>query len=232
MYDREKIRGLIDRCKADFTLPQAFYTDADLFAFDIAEVFTNSWLFVALEAELPVPGSYLAVTVGRNPIVLVRGHDQDIRAFHNTCRHRGSQICADGRGRSARLVCPYHHWTYALDGRLIGAARMPADFVLTEYFLSPITVARAAGCIYITIGSDAPDFTPFGAAISTLLAPYRLTEAKLAHESTLVEKANWKLVMENARECYHCPQSHPELSRSFPTGAARARTRSSPTPSR
>src|ERR1700722_4519751 len=194
MYDREKIRELIGRCKPDYTLPQAFYTDADVFAFDMAEVFTNSWLFVAFEAELPVPGSYLALTVGRNPIVLIRGNDHAIRAFHNTCRHRGSQICADGRGRRPRLVCPYHHWTYALDGRLIGAARMPADFSLTEHFLSPVAVGCAAGCIYIAIGPDAPEFTPFGAAISTLLAPYRLIEAKLAHETTLVEKANWKLV--------------------------------------
>jgi Rieske 2Fe-2S family protein len=216
MYDHEKIRDLIGRCQADFTLPQAFYSDADLFAFDMAEVFTNSWLLVAFEAELPVPGAYLALTVGRNPIVLVRGRDQAIRAFHNTCRHRGSQICADGRGRSSNLVCPYHHWTYALDGRLIGAARMPADFSSAEYSLNPVAVGRAAGCIYIAIGPGAPDFAPFGAAICALLAPYRLAEAKLAHENTLVEKANWKLVMENARECYHCASAHPELGRSFP----------------
>jgi Rieske 2Fe-2S family protein len=197
-------------------LPQAFYTDADMFAFDMAEVFTRSWLFVALEAELPSTGSHLALTIGRNPIVLVRGRDQVIRAFHNTCRHRGSQICADGSGRSATLVCPYHSWTYALDGRLIGAARMPSGFDLREHALKSVAVGRAAGCIYLAIGPEAPDFAPFGAALETLLDPYRLTETKLAHESVLIERANWKLVMENARECYHCASAHPELGRSFP----------------
>jgi glycine betaine catabolism A len=216
MYDRERVLEQIARCEADHTLPQAFYTDPALFAFDMAEVFTNCWLFAAFEAELPTPGSYLALTIGRNPIVLVRGRDQAVRAFHNTCRHRGSQICPDGSGRSGNLVCPYHHWTYALDGRLIGAARMPAGFALAEHSLRPLAVGSAAGCIYVAIDPGAPDFAPFGEVLSAFLAPYRLTEAKLAHESVLVEKANWKLVMENARECYHCASSHPELARSFP----------------
>src|SRR6202012_3972817 len=96
-------------------------------------VFARSWLMIGFEVEFPESGSFLSLTIGRNPILLVRGRDGVIRGFHNTCRHRGSQICAEGKGRSSRLICPYHKWTYDLDGRLIGAARMGSDFHAERY---------------------------------------------------------------------------------------------------
>ena len=216
MHDWTRVLDLLGGSTADYTLPQAFYTDPDLYEFDVSAVFTRSWLLIGFEAELPDPGSYLAVTIGRNPIVIVRGRDRVVRAFHNTCRHRGAQICADGHGRNPKLVCPYHKWTYELDGRLIGAIRMPGDFRLEEHALGAVRVELLAGCIYVALSDEAPDFSPFRAAAAPLLAPYKMTDAKLAFESTLVEKANWKLVMENARECYHCAACHPELKRSFP----------------
>lgn len=216
MHDRNRILDLLRNSNAGYTLPQAFYTDLDLYEFDISAIFSRSWLMIGFDVELPEPGSYLAVTIGRFPVLVVRGRDGAIRAFHNTCRHRGSQICADGHGRNGRLVCPYHKWTYELDGRLIGAARMPSDFRLEDHSLQPVRLELLAGCIYIALSADAPDFTPFRTAVAPLLAPYRLADAKVAFQSTLFEKANWKLVMENARECYHCAACHPELKRSFP----------------
>jgi Rieske 2Fe-2S family protein len=216
MHDWKRVLDLLSGSTADYTLPQAFYTNLDLYEFDVSAIFTRSWLMIGFEAELPDPGSYLAVTIGRNPIVIVRGRDRVVRGFHNTCRHRGAQICADGHGRNAKLVCPYHKWTYELDGRLIGAVRMPGDFRLEEHALRALQVELLAGCIYVALSDEASDFSPFRAAVAPLLAPYKMTDAKLAFESTLVEKANWKLVMENARECYHCAACHPELKRSFP----------------
>jgi glycine betaine catabolism A len=221
MHDRSRVLELLDRSNAEYTLPQAFYTDPDLYDFDVSAVFSRSWLMIGFEAELPEPGSYMAVTIGRNPVVVVRGRDSVIRGFHNTCRHRGSQICADGHGRNVKLVCPYHKWTYELDGRLIGAARMPSDFRLEDHVLQAVQVELLAGCIYVALTNEAPDFNPFRAAAAPLLAPYRMTDAKVAFESTLVEKANWKLVMENARECYHCAACHPELKRSYPVTIGR-----------
>jgi Rieske 2Fe-2S family protein len=164
----------------------------------------------------------MAVTIGASSVLLVRDRDGVIRGFHNTCRHRGSQLCAEGHGESARLICPYHKWTYDLDGRLIGAARMPADFKMGDHGLVPVQVERVAGCIYVALTSGAPDFTPFRTALEPRLRVYRLTDAKVAFQSTLMEKANWKLVMENARECYHCAASHPELKLAYPVsyGAA------------
>jgi Rieske 2Fe-2S family protein len=216
MYDRRKVRELLAGSGAGFTLPQPFYTDPDLFDFDMKEIFGRSWVMVGVESELPEAGSYMAVTIGENSVLLVRGRDGVVRAFHNTCRHRGSQLCDEGRGRSAKLICPYHKWTYDLDGRLIGAARMPADFKPGDYGLLPVRVEVAAGCIYVALTSGAPDFTPFGTALESRLGAYRLKDAKVAFQSTLIEKANWKLVMENARECYHCATSHPELKLAYP----------------
>lgn len=216
MYDRRKILDLLDASLAGRSLPRALYRDPDVYEFDVEEVFPRSWLLIGFEAELPEAGSYLAMEIGPHPIVVVRGRDGVIRGFHNVCRHRGSRICAEPRGRSARLVCPYHKWTYDLDGRLIGAARMGAGFQVHENGLRPIAVRLLSGCIYVALTEDAPDFEPFGTAVAPLLEPYRLRDAKLAYESVLVEKANWKLAMENARECYHCATGHPELRRTFP----------------
>jgi glycine betaine catabolism A len=216
MMDQHKILSLLDGSRAGRSLPQALYIDPQVYEFDVAAVFPRAWLMIGFEAELPESGSYIALTFGSNPIVVVRGRDGVIRAFHNVCRHRGSQICEDGHGRNAKLICPYHKWTYDLDGRLIGAAKMGAQFRPEENALRPVAVRLLAGCIYVSLSNEAPDFAPFEMAIAPLLAPYRLAETKLAFQSTLVERANWKLVMENARECYHCPTGHPELRAAFP----------------
>jgi Rieske 2Fe-2S family protein len=221
MHDGGKILELLGRSSADYTLPQSFYSDPEIYEFDLSAVFARSWLMVGFEAELAEPGSYLALSIGPNPVVVVRGRDGVIRAFHNTCRHRGAQICADGHGRQSKLVCPYHKWTYELDGRLIGAARMSSDFRVKDHGLRALEVELLAGCVYVALTDEAPDFRPFRAAVEPLLAPYRMTEAKVAFESTLLERANWKLVMENARECYHCAACHPELSRSYPAMVGR-----------
>jgi len=212
MYEARKVLELLSGSDAGYTLPQPFYSDPDLFAFDMSEVFARSWLMIGFESELPEAGSYMAVSIGQNSVLLVRGRDGVIRGFHNTCRHRGSQLC----GRSAKLICPYHKWTYDLDGRLIGAARMPADFTPADHGLLPVRVELAAGCIYVALTGGAPDFAPFRAALVSRLGVYRLTDAKVAFQSTMMEKANWKLVMENARECYHCATSHPELKLAYP----------------
>jgi glycine betaine catabolism A len=211
-----RIREFLKQCKPGYSLPQEFYKDRDIYDFDVAKVLGRAWLMVGFEAELPTVGSYLATTIGEDRILLVRGRDRVIRGFHNTCRHRGSQICADGAGQMAKLVCPYHQWTYELDGRLVAAPRMPANFVPSEHRLATIGVGVAGGCVYVSLSEHAPDFAPFSDALEPMLAPFGLSDAKLAHQSVLMEQANWKLVMENARECYHCAVSHPELKLSFP----------------
>ncbi len=220
MPDLAKIRALLDARRPNHSLPQEFYADPDVFAFDLAAIYGESWILVGFEVEVPDPGSYLAVTIGRSPVVVVRGQDGALRGFYNSCRHRGSQICTTGHGRHSWLICPYHQWTYRLDGTLASAPRM-TGLDLSRHGLRPIHVGTVSGAVYVCLADDPPAFDTFRDQVGPLLAPHNLSNAKLAFESTLVERANWKLVMENARECYHCIARHPELSLTFPVKGRR-----------
>lgn len=214
---RDTISDLIATRRPGHSLPQPFYTDRDIFEFDLREIYGRSWLMFGFEAEIPEPGSYMAVTIGRTPIIVLRGQDGALRGFFNSCRHRGAQIVPDGCGTAARLMCPYHQWTYDETGRLRGAGKMPRDFDKSEHGLVPIHVRTVAGSIYICMAEEAPDFTGFHDHLAPMLEPHDLLNAKVAAKATLLERGNWKLVMENARECYHCSARHPQLASSFPT---------------
>lgn len=218
MTDLARIRALLDQRRPGHALPREFYTDPDIFAFDLDAIYNRSWIMVGFEAELPSPGCTLALTVGRSPVVVVRGRDGALRAFFNSCRHRGAQICADGLSKRPRLVCPYHQWAYDLQGNLVNATRMAADFEPSEHALRPVALRTVAGTVYVCLADSPPAFDEFHDRFEPMLAPHQLHRGKVAHEATLVERANWKLVMENARECYHCATNHPELSVTFPVG--------------
>ncbi len=116
----------------------------------------------------------------------------------------------------ARIVCPYHQWTYELDGRLLWARDMPSDFDLPQHGLKAINCRDLNGLVYICLADEAPDFEAFSQLAAPYLQVHDLQNARVAHTSTIVEKANWKLVWENNRECYHCESNHPSLCRSFP----------------
>jgi Rieske 2Fe-2S family protein len=158
----------------------------------------------------------MTVQVGEYPVVLVRDLKGTIRAFHNTCRHRGSRVCTVDKGASVRLVCPYHQWSYDLDGRLLFARQVGENFDKSAYGLKSVACESVAGYLFVCLARTPPDFAPFRKIMEPYFTPHRLTEAKLAYESTIVERGNWKLVWENNRECYHCAVNHPELCKSFP----------------
>jgi Rieske 2Fe-2S family protein len=222
MLNLTKVRSLLEARRPGHTLPQGFYNDPEVFAFDLAAIYARSWILVGFEVELPEPGSYLSVPIGRSSALIVRDRQGVLRGFHNACRHRGAELCAAGHGQRSWIICPYHQWSYDLDGRLANAPRMPDGFDRAQHGLRPIHVETVAGSVYVCLADDPPAFDGFRAAVAPLLAPHDLTNAKLAFESTLVERANWKLVMENARECYHCVVRHPELSVTFPVKNRRA----------
>ena len=197
-------------------LPRDFYTSAADYQVELETLWYRDWLFVGHDCEIPDAGDYLTVQIGEYPVLVVRDRDGKVRAFHNSCRHRGARICPESHGNVPRLVCPYHQWSYRLDGGLIAARDMGDDFDRSRYGLRPVHCAGAGGYIWVCLGAVAPDFEPFAAQVEPYLRPHRLHEAKVAFESTIVECANWKLVWENNRECYHCPANHPELSRTYP----------------
>ncbi|CAN7592166.1 aromatic ring-hydroxylating dioxygenase subunit alpha [Rhizobium sp. LjRoot30] len=199
-----------------FSLEQPFYIDQDYFKLDMEMIWYRDWLFVGHDCEVAKPGSYFTVQIGDYPVVVVRGRDKAIRAFHNTCRHRGHRVCTAERGSSAKLVCPYHNWTYELDGSLAFARQMADGFDKADFGMKTVHCQSVGGYVFICLANEAPDFAPVRAAIEPYMLPHRLAEAKVAHRTTIIEKGNWKLVWENNRECYHCAANHPELCRTYP----------------
>lgn len=220
MIDLERLSRLLADRSAGHALPGPLYNDAEAFAFDLEAIFGRAWLMVGFEAELKRPGDWMAIDIGPWPVLITRDRTGALGAFHNTCRHRGSQICPSGKGHAARLVCPYHRWTYELSGELANAARMGGDFDPAGHCLGRVHVESVGGVLFVCLADAPPPIDDFRRALEPLVRPHNLGKAKLAFESTLVEKANWKLVMENARECYHCATAHPELARFFPVGVS------------
>ncbi|MBK0021424.1 aromatic ring-hydroxylating dioxygenase subunit alpha [Brucella pseudogrignonensis] len=213
---RNEMLGLLTGRDPNFSLEQKFYTDPDFYKLDLENIFYRDWLFVGHDCELPKTGSYMTVQVGAYPVVIVRDAQGGIRAFHNSCRHRGSRICSAEKGTAAKLVCPYHQWTYELDGRLLFARQVGPDFKPAEYGLKQVHCENVAGYIYVCLADEAPNFNGFRNLVEPYLAPHNIKDAKVAFESSIIEKGNWKLVWENNRECYHCAANHPELCRTYP----------------
>jgi Rieske 2Fe-2S family protein len=216
MDTRNEMLTLLRSRREGFSLARPFYVDPAFFRLDLELIWYREWLFVGHDCELPKPGSFLTVQIGDYPIVLLRDRDGRVRAFHNSCRHRGSRVCTAEKGMAARLVCPYHQWTYDLDGRLLFARQMAEGFDKDGFGLKPVPCESVAGYIFVSLAAEPADFAPFRHLMEAYFGPHRLGEAKVAYESTIVEKGNWKLVWENNRECYHCAGNHPELCRSYP----------------
>lgn len=211
---------LLHARRRGFSLPQQFYTDPAFFEMDLEAIFHREWLFAAAACELREPGDFVTLTVGRSPLLLLRDQRGELRGFFNTCRHRGSRVVDAPRGRLRGLVCPYHRWTYKLSGELAHARHMPIDFDPAEFPLRPVHVREVGGTVYVNLadpesGEAPPDLAPYAEAMARQLAPHGLADAKVAFEVDLVEHGNWKLVMENSRECYHCATGHRDLMRTF-----------------
>ena len=171
---RSEILGLLRNRREGFSLPQPFYVDPDVFRIDLETIWMREWLFVGHDCELREPGSFFTVQIGDTPIVLLRDLKGEIRAFHNVCRHRGSRVCATERGSAVRLVCPYHQWSYNLDGRLLFARQMPEDFDKRAYGLKPVACESAEGYLFVCLDPEPPDFAAFRRDMTPYFAPHRL----------------------------------------------------------
>jgi stachydrine N-demethylase len=216
MLQDSDVQALLAARKPNHSLPRAFYTDPDLFQVDLDRIWYRSWLFAVPACEIAKAGNYVTHKVGLYSVIIVRGTDGVIRAFHNSCRHRGSTLCRAAKGTSPKIVCPYHQWTYELDGRLLWARDMDAGFDASQHGLNPVHCRDIHGLVYICLADQAPSIDDFAAEAARYLAPHDLANSKVAFESTIVERGNWKLVWENNRECYHCAGNHPSLTRTFP----------------
>lgn len=214
-----------DHIKLGTGMPRDFFLSEELFSQEIEMIFNRSWLYAGHESQLTRPGDYLTLESGPESVIVTRTADGGLAAFHNVCRHRGARLVDSGCGSARRLVCPYHQWTYRMDGTLQGAPKMPADFDPARYPLPAVNVAGWNGLVFVNL-ADQPD-----AALDTLLgggsglfAPFQLSGARIAHTITYDVAANWKLIWENAQECYHCTANHPEFTRAFDVAASSTAT--------
>lgn len=218
MLDRRylTIPELIRARKPGYTLPADMYHRQDVFEADIAICFGQQWIYVGLEIEIPEAGDVLVFDVGPSSVIILRDEDESLRAFHNVCRHRGARLRDTGKGTVGKLVCPYHQWTYELNGDLLHATHMGKDFDPSCHGLRKVHLQVVAGLLFVCFAEEPPaDFTTFREVMTPRLADYDLKNVKIAFEKDIIEEGNWKLTMENNRECYHCAGSHPELGVSF-----------------
>jgi len=216
--DRARASGgwlddLIAAHRPGWSLAQPFYNDPAIFARDMDRVFFRHWIYAGHVARIPKPGDYFLHTIADESIIVTRGAGGQVHALFNVCRHRGSRVCLEDAGHAKALVCPYHAWTYGLDGQLRAAPAMPDGFDRETFGLRRCHVRVVEGMIYISLAP--PDQTPPNRDsafrdIESYFQPHRLAEAKIAATMTWHVRANWKLVVENFNECYHCLHTHPE----------------------
>jgi phenylpropionate dioxygenase-like ring-hydroxylating dioxygenase large terminal subunit len=205
------LAGLIEMQRPGHSLDRAFYTDADIFERDRERIFRNHWILAAHASQFEKPGDYRLFDVAGESIVLVRDREGDIRAHYNVCRHRGSRVMLEPCGHASALTCRYHGWTYALDGSLRTATHMPAEFDRSRFGLKPCHVAFLEGLIFVSLAEgSAPDFDPIANRLRPYLTLHGLADARVAMQRTFPVEANWKLVVENYLECYHCKPAHRE----------------------
>ena len=212
-YDNTRPEFHVDRAK---TLPAAYYTDPEIFQRELRRIHRNMWLHAGRTEQLPEKGSYFLVRFAGVNVIVVRGQDGAINAFHNTCRHRGTQLCKDEAGTiPGKLRCPYHAWTYDLDGQLVGAPNMEKveGFRLEDFPLGAVATGEWDGHIFINLAERPIPFAQHLAGLDRKFAPWGMAGLKRVERRVYHLKANWKLIFQNYSECLHCPIAHPLLNK-------------------
>lgn len=208
------------------TLPGSAYVDPAVFDAECARIFEDMWFCAARESDLPKPGSFRTVQVGRESILISRTRRGEVRAFYNVCRHRGARICTEDAGERARsFQCPYHAWTYDFEGKLVAApnlTKMP-DIDRVEYGLRAVHVRSWLGYVWVSLADEPPSFedTVQQEVVDRLgtldnIAGYDVANLAVGRRIVYDVAANWKLIVENFMECYHCATIHPELTEVLP----------------
>ena len=197
------------------TLPARYYTDPQLFREELERFYCELWVCAGRAEQVAKPGDYFLREIAGESIIITRDRQNNIRAFYNVCRHRGTKLVTEGQGTfSGRIQCGYHGWTYGLDGKLIGAPHMDeAGFCREDYPLNKVQTAEWDGHIFINLDPDAAPLEKQLADLPAKFGPWRMAELRLHRRIVYHVKSNWKLIMLNYNECLHCPVLHPALNR-------------------
>ncbi len=201
------------------TLPGRYYTSPEVFAAEAERIFSSRWICIGRAASFAEPGAYRLADVGNESLIVVRDRSGVLRAHYNVCRHRGTRLCEAAEGRfSETIQCPYHAWTYALDGRLIGAPHMNEveGFDKADYPLHEAALAEWEGFVFVSLAERPEPFADAFAPLKDRFARFNLGALTVVRRITYDVKANWKLILQNYNECLHCPTIHPELNLKLP----------------
>ena len=212
------------------TLPSSWYLEQDIYLLEREHIFFREWLCVGREEELSAPGDHRVLDLHGESVLLLRNPQGELRAFYNVCRHRGARLCVTegtpprhgqvlggGVMGSRAIMCPYHAWTYDLDGRLQRAPHIDEDLSDVDLNLHPVGVASWGGFVFLHLSpAQSADFLPQIDSAVKQFRRYPLSDLRIGHSIRYEVAANWKVLCENYNECYHCGPVHPELCEIVP----------------
>jgi Rieske 2Fe-2S family protein len=210
----DHIGELVASRREGFGLPRPFYHDMVLYQHELERIWRQGWVFAGFTCQLPNSGDYLTLSLESDPLLVLRGDDGQIRAFHNICTHRGTVLCEQEQGHIRAIVCPYHQWTFSRRGELISCVGMQEGIDKAELGLRRAHVEVLEGLIFVSLSVEPPPFAPARALMAPFARPQGFERARVAKIVDYLIPANWKLVWENNRECYHCNVNHPEYIKS------------------
>ena len=220
---RPDFRKTTEACVAGATtLEQRYFISREVFAEEQAAIFGKQWICVGHQSQIADAGDYFVREVSDESLIVLRDQKGVIRAFYNVCRHRGTRLCENATGHAAAIQCPYHAWTYALDGRLIGAPHMDEapGFDKSDYSLGAVHLGLWEGFIFVNLSENPVPLEKTFAPLAGKFAHWNLPQLRSAKRLEYDVRANWKLIFENYSECYHCPGVHPMLSKVSPYDSA------------
>lgn len=197
------------------TLPARYYTDPEVFRGELERFFGQMWFCAGRSEQIQRPGDFFLCDVAGESIIVTRDGGGEIRAFYNVCRHRGTRMCTEAAGAfSGRIQCPYHGWTYGLDGKLVGAPHMEQDgFRREDYPLHPVHVGEWDGFLFLNLARTPEPLPAQLKGLPEKFAPWAMHDLRRFKRIEYDVQANWKLIVLNYNECLHCPVLHPALSR-------------------
>lgn len=201
------------------TLPRERFISEENFAHEQERIFLRQWLCVGRAEQIPNAGNYFLFNLGAESLIIVRDKQGQIHAHFNVCRHRGTRICEETNGNfRGSIQCPYHAWTYDLQGSLIGAPKMESveGFIKTEYPLHKAALCAWEGFLFVNLSAAPEPFEHTYAPLLGKFAEWQISNLRSARRIEYHVRANWKLIVQNYSECNHCSLVHPELVKKSP----------------
>lgn len=200
--------------------PASHYFDAAHYARELKAIWYRQWICLGRADALSGPRAFRTVEIGTQRLIVLRDDAGALRAFHNTCRHRGAALCTEAGGHlaSGQIVCPYHSWSYSLSGELLRTTskHLPAEFARSDFGLYPVALTEWNGFVFLSLAAEPPPFASGFDAPLDRFARWPMAELVVAHTATKIMNCNWKVFWENYNECLHCPTVHPSLSQLVP----------------